>query len=124
MTTRKRLLAAAPLMLLGCSSQPTIAGDYSCNLNFKLSDRSTPISRLSVSSSQLELRLGKDQSFAMSIEGSPALLGTFEVDSEEIHFQTDPDRTDSFTITEQSETSLIFGENKLACVPQGTERGE
>lgn len=119
-----RLLAGVPLLLLGCASQPTVAGTYSCNLNFKLSDRSTPISRLSVYSSQIELKLGKDNSFAMSIDGSPELLGTYQVDAEEIHFQTAPDRTDSLTITEQSETSLVLGENKIACIPQSAEGDE
>lgn len=119
-----RLLAVVPLLLLGCASQPTVAGTYSCNLNFKLSDRSTPISRLSVYSSQIELKLGKDNSFAMSIDGSPELLGTYQVDAEEIHFQTAPDRTDSLAITEQSETSLVLGENKIACVPQAAEGDE
>ena len=124
MPTKIRLLLAVPLILLGCSSQPTIAGVYSCNLNFKLSDRSTPISRLIGYGSQIEMRLGEDKSYAMSIEGSPALLGTYEVDAEEIHFQTASDRTDSLAITKQRETSLVLGDNKIICVPKDAEGGE
>ncbi|MGR3279270.1 hypothetical protein ACSYAD_29835 [Acaryochloris marina NIES-2412] len=124
MTNKIRLLAVVPLVLLGCSSQPQIAGDYGCKLKFKLTDRSTPISLLSISSSKIHLKLGKDNSFAMSIKDSPALLGTYEVDSEEIRFQTAPDRTDSFKITEQSDTSLVLGESKIVCVPKAAEGGD